>query len=235
MNHQLNNTLFNKLRKKGFLPAHAAEVGVYYPETSNIYNFIINNIRCTLIEPDPDSINRIRKHFAGRDNIELHTVALCDYTGTVDLVQRGASTFSSTLESSPSIVNDGYIVEDEDKFTVEATTFDQIDDGSIDLLSVDIEGGEWFVIKHMISRPAIISIETHGAAYINPHIDQIQNWMNENSYTPWYRDNSDTVYVRKNTVTIGLLDRAKLFIKNMHLSFRRAKKKLKLFLKSLFK
>lgn len=235
MNHQPNNTLFNKLRQKGFLPTHAAEVGVYHPETSNIYNYITNNTRCTLIEPDPDSINRIRKHFAGRDNIELHTIALCDYTGTLDLIQRGASTFSSALENSPSIVNDGYIVDEGDKFTVQATTFDQIDDGSIDLLSVDIEGGEWFVIKHMTSRPAIISIETHGAAYINPYIKQIQNWIHENGYTPWYKDNSDTVYVKQNTIAIGLPDKIELFLKDLHLLLRRIKKKLKIFLKSLFK
>ena len=120
MNHKLDNTLFNKLKQKGFSPTHAAEVGVYYPETSNIYNFIVNDIRSTLIEPDPDSIKRIKEHFSDRKNIELHTVALCDFTGSLDLVQRGASTFSSTLSSSPSIINDGYTVQEGDKFTVEA-------------------------------------------------------------------------------------------------------------------
>ncbi|MCK5003121.1 MAG: FkbM family methyltransferase [Gammaproteobacteria bacterium] len=235
MNHKLDNTLFNKLKQKGFSPTHAAEVGVYYPETSNIYNFIVNDIRSTLIEPDPDSIKRIKEHFSDRKNIELHTVALCDFTGSLDLVQRGASTFSSALSSSPSIINDGYTVQEGDKFTVEATTFDQIDDGSIDLLSIDIEGGEWFVIKHMKSRPAVVSIETHGAAYINPYIDEIRNWMDINGYTPWYKDNTDTVYVLKNIISPDTNDRIMLFLKNLHLPFRRGIKKLKLFLKSLFK
>lgn len=235
MDQQLNNTLFNKLEKKGFSPKHAAEVGVYYPENSNIYNYIVNNIRCTLIEPEPNSINRINEHFADRKNIKLHTVALCDYTGTLDLIQRGPSTFSSTLESSPSIINDGYTVEDEDKFTVDATTFDQIDDGSIDLLSVDIEGGEWPVIKHMTSRPSVISIETHGAAYINPNIDKIQNWMDENGYSQWYKDNSDTIYVKENIISINLFDRISLLLKNLHLVIRRGKKKIKIFLKSLLR
>lgn len=235
MEHQLNNALFNKLETKGFPPKHAAEVGVYYPENSNIYNYIVNNIRCTLIEPEPNSISRINKHFADRENIELHTVALCDYTGTLDLIQRGPSTFSSTLESSPSIINDGYTVDDEDKFTVDATTFDQIDDGSIDLLSVDIEGGEWFVIKYMTSRPSVISIETHGAAYINPYIDKIQDWMVKNGYEQWYKDNSDTIYVKKNIIPISAFDRINLFLKNSHLAIRRGKKKIKISLKSLLR
>lgn len=235
MKHELNNTLFDKLTAKGFVPAHAAEVGVYYPDTSNIYNYILNNTRCTLIEPDPESIRRINEHFKQRQNITLHTVALCDHVGTIDLIQRGASTFSSAISSSPSIVNDRYVINDTDKFTVEATTFDRIDDGSIDLISIDIEGGEWFVIKHMTSRPDVISVETHGAAYINPYISEIENWMRVNNYVQWYKDNSDTVYVNKSRISVGMSDKTRLFLKNIHLLLRRAKKKIKLALKSLFR
>lgn len=231
MNHKLNNTLFNKLSAKGFTPSHAAEVGVYHPETSNIYNYISNNTRCTLIEPDPDSIKRINEHFKQRQNIKLYTVALCDHVGSVDLIQRGASTFSSAISSSPSIVNDRYIVNDTDKFTVEATTFDRIDDGSIDLISIDIEGGEWFVIKHMTSRPDVISVETHGAAYINPYIAEIRDWVRSNSYVPWYKDNSDTIYVNKERISVSMGDKIGLVLKDIHLLLRRAKKKVKLALK----
>jgi FkbM family methyltransferase len=235
MNHKLNNTLFNKLSTKGFTPGHAAEVGVYHPETSNIYNYILNNTRCTLIEPDPDSIKRINEHFKERPNIKLYTVALCDHVGTIDMIQRGASTFSSAIPSSPSIVNDRYIINDTDKFSVEATTFDRIDDGSIDLISIDIEGGEWFVIKHMTSRPDVISVETHGAAYINPYINEISEWMRSNNYAQWYKDNSDTVYVKTGTIPVSMSDKIQLFIKDIHLLLRRATKKLKLALKSLFR
>jgi hypothetical protein len=62
---------------------------------------------------------------------------------------------------------------------VRCTTFDRLDDGSIDLISIDTEGSEWFVLKYITSRPDVISIETHGAAYTNPYLDEIQRWMRE--------------------------------------------------------
>ncbi len=95
-------------------------------------------------------------------------VVVFDKAGTVELVQREASTFLKYLKSSPAIINDECIIENQDTFKVKAVTFDEIDDGTIDLLSIDIEGGEWFVIKHMKSKPKVISIETHGAMYTNP-------------------------------------------------------------------
>ena len=45
---------------------------------------------------------------------------------------------------------------------------------AIDLLSVDTEGCEWFVLQTLRSRPAVISIETHGGLYLNPHRDEIE-------------------------------------------------------------
>ena len=44
-------TICRKLNNKGFAPQHAAEVGVYHPETSNIYDYLVDGTRCTLVEP----------------------------------------------------------------------------------------------------------------------------------------------------------------------------------------
>ena len=54
-----NNLLFEKVKRKKFKPTHVAEVGVWHPKTSNIYQFIIENIRTTLVEPDPESIKKM--------------------------------------------------------------------------------------------------------------------------------------------------------------------------------
>ena len=51
-----------------------------------------------------------------------------------------------------------------------------------DVIFIDIEGSEWFVRKNMISRPNVVSIETHGALYVNPFKNEINNWMKAEGY-----------------------------------------------------
>lgn len=226
MNERPLKTLYKKLRAKGFRPAHVAEVGVYMPETSNVYDYIEAGIRTTLVEPDPASIRRIEATFDNFTNVTLHRVAAYDFEGTLELSQRDASTFVSTLEASPAIVNDGYVITEEDKISVACTTFDTIDDSSIDLLSIDTEGSEWFVIKYMKSRPDVISIETHGAAYTNPYLDNIKTWMNDNDYKLFYKDKSDSIYVRRGCFDINVADKLLLTWRNLVLALRRYRKRL---------
>lgn len=226
--------IFKKLQKKGFKATHVAEVGVWHPETSNIYDYIKMGVRCTLVEPDPKSIELIRTHFSKHDNITLHPVAIFDFNGKVELSQRAASTFVSSLTSSPALVNDQYQVDPSDSFEVEAKTFDKIDEGDIDLLSIDIEGSEWFVIKHMRSRPTVISLETHGAIYINPYLGEILEWMKKNGYAVWYKDNSDTVFVKPQQIKLNWKDKINLVLTELHLFVRRMRKKLKRSLRNFF-
>lgn len=226
--------IFKKLQKKGFKATHVAEVGVWHPETSNIYDYIKLGVRCTLVEPDPQSIERIRTHFAKQKNIRLHPVALYDFNGKIELAQRAASTFVSALTASPALINDGYQINADDTFEVDAMTFDKIDEGTIDLLSIDIEGSEWFVIKHMLSRPAVISLETHGAIYVNPHLNQILEWMKRNGYALWYKDNSDTIFVKPDQIKIDWKDKGKLILTHIHLAIRRTRKRVKYALKKCF-
>lgn len=226
--------IFKKLQKKGFKATHVAEIGVWHPETSNIYDYIKRGVRCTLVEPDPKSIKLIRTHFSKQDNITLHPIAVYDFNGKIELSQRAASTFVSALTASPALVNDQYQVDPADSFEVEAKTFDKIDEGDIDLLSVDIEGSEWFVIKHMRSRPAVISLETHGAIYLNPHLSKILAWMKKNGYAVWYKDNSDTIFVNPQHIKLHWKDKINLVLTNLYLSLRRTRKKLKQSLKKIF-
>ncbi len=220
-------SLYQRVSEAGFKPLHVAEVGVYKPQTSNIYDFIKAEIRTTLVEPDPRSIQQIKEHFAGLTNISLHEVAIFDREGELELVQREASTFVSELKSSPAILNDGYTVADKDKFVVRALPFEKIDDGSIDLLSVDVEGAEWFVIKTMRSRPALISLETHGAAYVNPYSSEIKDWMHENGYRIWYKTGADTVFVKPKMIKASACDRLVLKLTSGYLYLNRVRKNIK--------
>lgn len=213
-----NQTFHKRVKDAGLECAHAAEVGVWHPDTSNVYGFILDGVRTTLVEPEPHAIDLIVQRFGGRDNVKLHTCAVCDFNGEVDLLHRESSTFVATLETSPAMVNDGYSKRAEDAFTAQAVKFSEIDDGTIDVLSVDTEGSEWFVLKHMISRPRVISLETHGGAYRNPYYPEITQWMREEGYVLWYKDASDSVYVREGTVKLSALDR----IRNQLVEFRLA-------------
>lgn len=227
--------LYQKVTKKGLNPKHVAEVGVYLPQNSNIAIYAKRGINSTFVEPDPNSIEAIKDYFGNMNNITIHPVAIFDESGKVELVQRQASTYLKVLDSSPAIVNDEYKLDDKDTFVVDAVTFDKIDDGSIDLLSIDIEGGEWFVLKHMRSRPLVLSIETHGAMYTNPYISEIESWIEDNNYIVWYMDGSDTVYVKKGAITINVLDRLTLYFTKANLWYKKKRKETKRRIKKLLK
>jgi len=185
---------------------HVCEVGVYLPETSNIIDFIKEGIRTTLVEADAVTNEKIRTYFSGFP-VTLFPVAVWDYNGTITLSKAEASTFVTELKSSPALINDRYIIREENNFEVPCMVFSDIDDGTIDLLSIDIEGCEWYVIKHLKSRPRVISVETHGKYYTNPFIREIRDWMGKENYIPWYKDGSDTVFIKNGLFKPGTLDK----------------------------
>ena len=226
MTNRPMSLLCRRVRAKGFVPAHVAEVGVWHPHTSNIYSYIVAGVRTTLVEPDPESIAMIKSEFGKRGNVTLHEVAVCDFHGHVELCKRDASTFVSLLTSAPAVANDGCDIQQTERFTAEARLFNDIDDGTIDLLSVDTEGSEWFVVQNLVSRPAVISLETHGGVYVNPYLDELTSWLSANGYVLWYKDKSDSVYVRRDAIALTLSDKLRLIVSNVGLSLRSLKKRL---------
>jgi FkbM family methyltransferase len=218
-------TLYKKFLSKKIRVDHVCEVGVWLPEMSNILDFIVTDrIRTTLVEPDPKSIAAIRSYFRDYSNVELLPYAAYDRHGQLDLVQRDASTFVSTLPYSPAQVNDAYRIRQEDRFTVECRRFDELDDGSIDLLSVDTEGSEWYVIRYLKSRPLIISVEMHGKSYLNPFHSEIAAWMNAQGYGKWFMDKTDIVYYKKGAFEITAAEKLQLLLMDAAVRFRRARK-----------
>ncbi|MGQ0766062.1 MAG: FkbM family methyltransferase [Gemmatimonadota bacterium] len=232
MNSSAGKTLFRRLEARGFRPRHVAEVGVHNPESSNVRDWLALGTRGTLVEPDPDAAARIRSVYAGFSEVVLHQVAITENGGTARLVRRNASTFLSEIEAPPAVTNDGLQRGCDILLTVNAATFDQVDDGTIDLLSIDVEGAEWFVINRLVSRPAVISVETHGSAYLNPRIDEISAWMSRAGYRVWYVDRSDTVYVLPNRVAVRAADVLLRLVVKALLDVRRRRKRLLILLAS---
>ena len=218
--------LYKKVISKKVAIQHVCEVGVFLPEMSNILDFIVKDrVRTTLVEPDTRSIAAIRDFFRDYNNVTLLPYAAYEYHGVLELVQRNASTFVSTLPYSPAQINDNYAIRQEDTFTVECRKFDELDDGSIDLLSVDTEGSEWYVLKYIKSRPLVISVETHGKSYVNPFFKEITGWMAANGYERWWMDKTDTVYYKKGAFRVGGGERLRLAVMDAYVKFRRARKK----------
>jgi FkbM family methyltransferase len=226
MRKGMGKTLHRKVANKNITVSHVCEVGVFLPEMSNIIDFIVTDrVKTTLVEPDPRSIAAIREYFRDYENVTLLPYAVYDHDGELELVQRNASTFVAALPYSPALVNDNYTIRKEDTFSVSCKRFDRIDDGSIDLLSVDTEGSEWYVIKYLKSRPAVISVETHGKSYLNPFLKEIAGWMSSNGYARWYMDGSDTVYYREGAFPVSAGEKIRLFSKGITVGFRRARKR----------
>jgi FkbM family methyltransferase len=202
------------------------EVGVGPIETSVVAPWIEQGIRAALVEPDPDYAEQARRRLGARPNLEIHQVAVGAASGRVAMYRRGPSTFLASLNATPAVVNDRYVPRAADRMEVLAVTFDQLDDGSIDLLAVDVEGAEWLVIRALRSRPAVIALETHGAAYRNPSLDDLHEWMRREGYAPWFMTWSDTVFVHPSRLRPGWLDRVALAAMRGRVALRIFRKRL---------
>jgi FkbM family methyltransferase len=226
MNTKDIKVIYRRLKDRNLNFNHVCEVGVYLPETSNVINFIKDGIRTTLVEADPDTVEKIRQYFSGY-SVHVEPVAVWDTNGVIKLSKAAASTFVTQLGVSPAIVNDKYQVNETNTFEVPCKVFSEIDDGTIDLLSVDIEGGEWYVIKHLISRPNVISIETHGKYYVNPFIKKIEEWMQKENYIVWYKDRSDTIFIKSGLLEPTLGERISTFLALSRIRWKKIKRVFK--------
>lgn len=156
-----------------------------------------------MFEPNPACVEKINTYFQDANNVEIFPFAITDYDGRVSLYQVGASSFLSGLKESPARINDQYIPSNKDKVEVDARKFNEFDNGDIDLLSVDTEGGEWHVIKNMVSLPKVISIETNAGNYINPFLNEIIDWLSAKGYCIWFSNKSDTVFIKNNAIKLS--------------------------------
>jgi hypothetical protein len=134
----------------------------------------------------------LRKHFATENKVTIHEVALSDQNGPRVLRDDGCSSYLDGVASPRASVG----IPPGGTVSVLCRTVDYYDRGDIDLLAIDTEGSEWPVISGLVSRPWLICVEMGWQHYVNPHADEIRQWMAWQGYRLAETDGQDEVYVR---------------------------------------
>jgi len=208
--------MLHLLRKLGLEVARCAEVGVLSVKASNIRDFIEAGVRCDLYEAVPSFCDSIENDINAFPNAKLIRGAVSDYNGTMKLCMAGPSTFAASLNSSPAINHDGYRKDRPDVKIIEVPCrdFADLDPGDYDLVTMDLEGGEFPVLSRMTSRPRALSIETQSRDYVNPQLGAITDWMVREGYKIWFQNDTDTVFVRGERPKLGIVKDIKAWLHN---------------------
>ena len=181
--------------------------GIYLVEVgcigeSSLHNFLTPNVRLDIIEPIPKNIQAIEECYKDFPNVTVYPFAIWKESCTLEMYDLERVSYVKGIDAPATGSYRGmaepgrptklsYEPKDSDLIKVEAKTFDQFDNGKIDVLDLDVEGAEWYVLEKMISRPKIVIVET-GADRDHPFISDIDNWALENGYVEFrhYESNS---------------------------------------------
>lgn len=163
-----------------------------------------NDVKVMLFDPITEYCNEINMfcQAKGATNTEINNCCLYDYDGKVDIYENGEASMIKEIDG-PNIKSD-YILDDKASngfnrlVQKDCFRMSKFDKGNIDVLFLDTEGSEWFVLKHLISRPTIITIEMKMGEYINPYLKEIQQWMQINNYVVIKDAGCDLVFCKRN-------------------------------------
>ncbi len=198
----LRKRLSHEVLKLGFPIRTVCEVGPYYPQEAQIAGLVDYATRAIFIEPNSKACKALKKAFPHADVVEG---AVVDddhedfWTNFIDLGDSEVSFVEGTI--SPILKHPTWhkVSRQAKAISVPAVPFRTVDDGTIDVISIDCEGSEWHVIGNMASRPKVLSVEigaAHNEEYTNEHHDRIMGWLTTEGYALWYRCDSDQVYIR---------------------------------------
>jgi FkbM family methyltransferase len=161
------------------------EIGVGEYFQCRTTQYIGTEHECWLFEPNPESFAQIQSKLGEKRNFKLFNCAIGKENGFGDLIiLKGSSYVEGTHSPALSYDNEKFSFKNNKTVKIEIKNIREFDKGDIDILLLDMEGGEYNVINEMISRPKIIVIEMYsfGAKYTNPNYDNIIKWMEENKY-----------------------------------------------------
>ena len=140
-------------------------------------------------EPNPLLYNDLVKNIKSVKNVIIYNCAIYNKNEPVKLILAGKSSFLYGIYSPLQAQLRNQAEKIYNKITIYAKTIDQFDDGTIDLLLLDAEGCDYFVLEYIKSRPKCIQISTiDESGYINPFHKEIDFWMSMNGYELTYNN-----------------------------------------------
>ena len=186
-------------------PRRVAEVGVNEPDKCSLLGFVQRGIPAILVEPLPWCAEHLCAAFKDHP-VQVIEGVVGDKDGSVLLYDRGEGSWIEDVPAGgapdehhrhSSMTRDTF----DPRFTrsVRSYRWANIDPGDIDILCVDTEGAEWFVVREMVSRPALVRLEMHftHSGWVNPHADKIRQRMTEMGYVVIGEDVSDVLWAKR--------------------------------------
>lgn len=176
------------------------EIGVGLLSSSRTREFWGNDMySCFLYEPNPILFNEIYQYTKFFRNVNVFNYAISDSNDdSITMVLHGDCSFIDGVKS-PIVAHgtDHLARKPENYQKVKNKRITDIDKGDIDILLLDMEGGEWAAIKNLISRPHQIVVEMiAGDYYVNPNKELIMKWMDENGYKKHSTNYGDYIFVK---------------------------------------
>ena len=173
------------------------EIGVGELYTCRTKQFWGTNTECYLFEPNPKIYEELKAVSQNYSNVKLYNIAISNKECLAELYLANNCSFIDGIDA-PVAVQDGTREDYKNwaKTKIQCDTIDKYDKGDIDLLLLDMEGMEWFVLEKLVSRPKLIVIETHIPTnvppYLNKYMNQILFWMWDNNYQLVKKDDTDS-------------------------------------------
>ena len=194
-------------------PSVIYEVGVGGVNVSRAARYFGNpDVEVHLFDPITEHMDQFRNYIKRFNikNTHIHECCIGDKDGKVDIYECFEHSMILGLEG-PNINKkqspETYFGEKPVKIvSKDCFRISEFDKGNIDVILIDIEGGEWFVLKHLVSRPSMIWIELcenyGGGDFTNEHTDKILQWMDINGYQAIQKLDLDVLFVKKQLMNL---------------------------------
>jgi hypothetical protein len=186
----------------GGKPRLVAEVGVNEPEKCSVAGWLNRGVEGILVEPLPWCCERLRAAFPTARVIEGVVGA---NRGRVKLYDRGEGSWIEDVPvgAAPD-EHTGHSAMDRATFNpqfvreVESFPWWSLEKHTLDVLCVDTEGAEWFVVRDMRTEPKLIRLEMHftHSGWRNPYYDRIQENLASRGYEILGEDVSDILWAK---------------------------------------
>lgn len=155
----------------GEITGAVVEVGIGPLEISMLPYFMHLSTPIVGVDPNPDIAAKARAGLPGAQIIES---AVYSASGLTLQLTNNSGSSGLVGQWQPTPASGG-------TFDVQTISFSEIDDGDIEILNIDCEGSEHYVLQGLTSRPRLIGIELWPEY---PQAQWCEAWLLGNGYRP---------------------------------------------------